>query len=93
MLEELGSDAHVIFPVDAPRGRGRGRAAADDAEEELIAGTGTVFTARVDARTSARPGDTLRLAVNPAGFYYFDPETGANLQRGVSAPADDLILR
>ena len=36
VLEELGSDAHVFFPVDAPprrtggaRGRGRGRRAAD----------------------------------------------------------------
>ena len=74
-------------------GRDGGRCDPADDDEELIAGTGTVFTARVDARTAARPGERLRLAVDPAGFYYFDPETGASLRRGVAAPADDLILR
>jgi multiple sugar transport system ATP-binding protein len=91
VLEDLGSDAHVIFPVDAPRVEAEDLHPAD-ADEELIAGTGTVFTARVDARTAATPGETARLAVNPAGFYYFDPETGASLRRGVTAPADELIL-
>jgi multiple sugar transport system ATP-binding protein len=91
VLEDLGSDAHVIFPVDAPRVEAEDLRPAD-ADEELIAGTGTVFTARVDARTAATPGETVRLAVNPAGFYYFDPETGASLRRGVTAPADELIL-
>ena len=83
--------SHVIFPVDAPRVETEECARAD-ADEELIAGTGTVFTARVDARTATRPGQTLRLAVDPAGFHYFDPETGASLRRGVVAPADELIL-
>jgi multiple sugar transport system ATP-binding protein len=92
VLEDLGSDAHVIFPVDAPRVEAEDLR-PPDADEELIAGTGTVFTARVDARTAARPGDSVRLAVNPAGFYYFDPDTGASLRRGVTAPADELILR
>jgi multiple sugar transport system ATP-binding protein len=91
VLEDLGSDAHVIFAVDAPRVEAEDLHPAD-ADEELIAGTGTVFTARVDARTAATPGETVRLAVNPAGFYYFDPETGASLRRGVTAPADELIL-
>jgi multiple sugar transport system ATP-binding protein len=91
VLEDLGSDAHVIFPLDAPRVEAEDLRPAD-AEEELIAGTGTVFTARVDARTATRPGESLRLAVNPAGFYYFDPNTGASLRRGVTAPADELIL-
>jgi multiple sugar transport system ATP-binding protein len=91
VLEDLGSDAHAIFPVDAPPVETEDVRPAD-AEEELIAGTGTVFTARVDARTATRPGETLRLSVNPAGFYYFDPDTGASLRRGVAAPADELIL-
>ena len=78
VLEDLGSDAHVIFPVDAPRVEEEElRPAAE--EEALIAGDGAVFNARVDARTAARQGSPLRLAVDPAGFYYFDPETGATL--------------
>jgi multiple sugar transport system ATP-binding protein len=79
VVEDLGADAHVIFPLDAPR------IEADElrpsAEEEaLIAGDGAVFNARVDARTQARPGGTMRLAVDPAGFYYFDPDSGASLR-------------
>ena len=92
VLEDLGSEVHVIFPVDAPHVETEDLRPAD-VDEELIAGTGTVFTARVDARTAASPGEGLRLAVNPAGFYYFDPDTGLSLRRGVAAPADELILR
>jgi multiple sugar transport system ATP-binding protein len=83
VLEDVGSDAHVIFPVDAPP-----VAAEDlrppDADEGLIVGTGTAFTARIDVRTAARYGENLRLAVDPAGFYYFDPSTGARLPRQVA---------
>ena len=39
----------------------------------------SLFTARVDARTRARVGDRLRLAVDPNRFYFFDPITGASL--------------
>ena len=91
VLEDLGSEVHVIFPVDAPHVETDDLRPAD-VDEELIAGTGTVFTARVDARTTASPGEGLRLAVNPAGFYYFDPETGVSLRRNVAAAADELIL-
>ncbi len=91
VVEDLGAEVHVIFPLDAPPVETED-VRPPDADEELIAGTGTVFTARVDARTTASPGDTLRLAVNPAGFYYFDADTGASLRRGVVA-ADELSLR
>jgi multiple sugar transport system ATP-binding protein len=80
VLEDLGSDAHVIFPVDAPKVETE-ELRRDDAEEALIGADGAVFTARVDARTSARPGETMRLAVDPAGFHWFDRESGASLPR------------
>ena len=84
VLEELGADAHVIFPLAARRVEPEElRPAAG--HEALIAGDGAVFTARVDARTAARPGRTLRLAVDPAGFHWFDPETGASLRRRAAA--------
>jgi multiple sugar transport system ATP-binding protein len=92
VVEDLGSDAHVIFPVDAPRVEAEDVRPARD-EEALIAGDGAVFTARIDARTDARPGRPLRLAVDPAGFYWFDPETGASLRRRASSAADELVLR
>jgi len=84
VLEDLGSDAHVVFRVDAtPVHTEELRHERD--EETLIAGDGAAFTARVDPATRARPGAAMRLAVDPAGFHYFDRETGENRRRG-SAP-------
>ena len=83
VVEELGAETHVIFPVEAaPVDTEDLRAAHDEREAgaKLLADdTRAHFTARVDARTSARPGSTLRLAVNPAAFHYFDAETGVSL--------------
>jgi multiple sugar transport system ATP-binding protein len=76
VLEELGADAHVFFALDA--------APADEAktgsdQAELLTGEGTLFTARVDARTTVRVGDRLCLAVDPARFHFFDPDSGDTL--------------
>jgi len=84
VLEELGSDAHVVFAVDAtPVSTEELR--HEGAGETLLTGGGAVFTARVDAATEARQGAPLRLAVDPAGFHYFDRETGEN-RRGRAEP-------
>jgi hypothetical protein len=49
-------------------------------DAKLLAEGGSLFTARVDPRTSARVGGAVTLAVNPAGFHFFDPETGQTLR-------------
>jgi multiple sugar transport system ATP-binding protein len=81
VVEELGSDTYVIFPVAAPR------VVTDDRESEeddrLIGGESSSFTARVTAESRVRPGSPLRLVVNPAGFHFFNRETGQNLGHGV----------
>jgi multiple sugar transport system ATP-binding protein len=83
VLEEVGSDAHVIFPVDAPRVDVADlRAARDDEDESLLADSGALFNARVDPRTEARRGSPLKLTVEPSQLYFFDPETGENLLIG-----------
>jgi multiple sugar transport system ATP-binding protein len=82
VVEELGSDTHVIFPVDAPR-------VETDAVQDAVAGQETtlladdraLFDARVDPRVDAAGGNRLRLAVDPSRFYFFDPATGVNLLR------------
>ena len=52
VLEELGADTHVIFPIDAPRVEAEDmRAAADDEEEALLARTARVWNARVGSKT------------------------------------------
>jgi multiple sugar transport system ATP-binding protein len=86
VVEDLGADAHVIFPVDAPPvDVTEVREAAGD-EEALLPADRAVFTARVDPQTSARVGQTLRLAVDPSRFHLFDPATGLRAGRS-PAPA------
>jgi multiple sugar transport system ATP-binding protein len=78
VLEDLGSDAHIFFTVDARSITAEVLEAGDDAEAMLTT-SGTLFTARVDARTKARVGDRLELAVDPDRLHFFDPQTGARL--------------
>jgi multiple sugar transport system ATP-binding protein len=77
VVEELGSDAHVFFPVEAPKIAGETAQQSEDAS--LLVEDQTLFSARVDPRTSARVGEPLRLAVDPSRFHFFDRETGASL--------------
>ena len=57
------------------------REAAGDEDATVSAVEGSLFTARVDPGTAAQPGTQLRLAVDPARFHYFDPESGLRLER------------
>jgi multiple sugar transport system ATP-binding protein len=81
VVEELGADTHVLFSVAAPRvDVSEVRAAAGDEDAAVTAVEGSLFTARVDPETAAKPGAPLRLAVDPSRLHYFDPETGLRLQ-------------
>jgi multiple sugar transport system ATP-binding protein len=86
VLEELGSDAHVYFSVDAPRVSSEEVAEAADGEEAmLLVDEKTLFNARLDTRTSARVGQTVELAVDPGRFHFFDPQTRSTLLRKPAA--------
>jgi multiple sugar transport system ATP-binding protein len=78
VLEELGSDSHVFFRVAAPRVTIETRNASDD-ETTILAEHDSRFTARVNPATRAGVGEPLDLAVNPAGFHFFDVRTGESL--------------
>jgi multiple sugar transport system ATP-binding protein len=78
VVEELGSDAYVFFHVAAPPVTSELVAAAER-DASLLVEEQALFTARVDPRTAARVGEPLRLAVDPARFHFFDPETGARI--------------
>jgi hypothetical protein len=56
-------------------------ASADEAT--LLAEKDSLFAARVDPATSARPGVPLRLAVDASSFHFFDIRSGESL---LSAP-------
>jgi multiple sugar transport system ATP-binding protein len=79
VVEEVGSDTHVVFRVDAPRITAEILEAGDD--ETLLAESKSLFNARVDPRTRARVGDTIELALDPGRFHFFDPATGAAVTR------------
>ncbi len=97
VIEELGSDTHVIFPVEAPPIDSEELLVREQQEEELtLGGDRAVFNARVDARSPAAPGEALRLAVDPARFHYFDPASGESLARdrtGEQAEAAEAAAR
>ena len=93
VTEELGSEVNIIFPVDAPPVLTEDviAAASDESDHDnipLIADEQQVcrFCARVDARTHCRPGDTVRLSVDPARFHFFDRESGLAVGPRSSAP-------
>ena len=86
VVEELGSDTHLFFFVDAPPMTAEVLESAS--EEGLLATDRALFTARVDARSGAAVGRTIELAVDPARFQYFDPASGARL---VGAREESLV--
>jgi multiple sugar transport system ATP-binding protein len=85
VVEELGAETHLIFPVEASPVDVSG-AREEDEEEALLGEDRARFTARVNPQTRARPGAELRLAVDSSRFHYFDPDTGERLA-GTAAPS------
>jgi multiple sugar transport system ATP-binding protein len=85
VTEELGSEVNVLFGVNAPPIETEEvRAASDTGADEdsfglMSDGRRAIFCARVDAKTKARPGQTVRLSCDPARFHYFDPQTGLEI--------------
>jgi multiple sugar transport system ATP-binding protein len=81
VVEELGSDAYVFFEVDSkPVVVEEALDTDDDQEGRLLAERDrALFAARVDPRTAAKPGETIRLAVDPSRFYFFSPSTSESL--------------
>ena len=86
VLEDLGSENHLIFTIDAPRVSADAvRAATEtqgDDEGKLFADEGAVFTAVLDARRPVQPNAEIELALDPETFYFFDPGTGLSLDTG-----------
>jgi multiple sugar transport system ATP-binding protein len=80
VTEELGTEIHVIFSIDAPPVVTDQIAAAQSEEggDEALAPLGdrATFTARVDPRSKARPRERVRLSIDPARLHFFDPATG-----------------
>ncbi len=90
VVEELGSDAHVFFHVDA-------EAVATDVsgrdEATLLQESKALFSARIDPRVRGAVGEPLELALDPSRLHFFDPDTGLTLlpdDTPVAAPEPQL---
>jgi multiple sugar transport system ATP-binding protein len=92
IVEDLGSESHLIFTVDAPRVTAEAvRAATEAAADEgvLFADQRATFTACLTARRELAAGESVELAVDCRRLYFFDPATGDALAAapGVASPA------
>ena len=90
VVEELGSATHVLFTIEAPPVDVESvRAASDDRERATLLATDrrALFTAEVAEGTQVRPGERLRLALNPSKLHFFDPASGATLRPTALATA------
>jgi multiple sugar transport system ATP-binding protein len=80
VTEELGSEIHVIFTIDtAPvQHASITEARTDEGDDEAIplADNKTLWTARVAARSSIKPGSAATLAVDTSNLQFFDPASG-----------------
>ena len=84
VVEELGSVSHVFFWVDGQAVEAEALRAATEADEGKLLSDDRrcLFAAAIDARTAARPGDRVSLAVDPSAFHFFDPQSGESMCRG-----------
>ncbi len=85
ITEELGTEIHVIFTIDAPPVEHASLTKAadtdDDAEEaaSALVGGKSLWMARVSARSQARPGQPIELGVDTRNLQFFDPASGLSI--------------
>jgi multiple sugar transport system ATP-binding protein len=82
VTEELGSEIHAIFMIDAPpveHSSVTQAIAEDDDTVPALAGGKSLWTARVSARSQVRPGQPVELAVDTSHLQFFDADTGLTI--------------
>jgi len=91
VAEELGSEVNVIFTVHTPAVHHDvmvakfDKAAKDEVEAEELVGAGeSLWTARVNPKTQARPGRTIDLAIDTSTMHFFDPDSGQAIAQTTS---------
>jgi multiple sugar transport system ATP-binding protein len=90
VVENLGSEIHGIFPVDAPRvdveaAREAAAGEGEAGDEQLLADERTLFTASLAARRPLQPGEAVELAIDTSRLQFFDPDSGLALRSGATA--------
>ena len=93
VTEDLGSEIHAIFAIDAPpvEHASIAQAASDDDEDGAIpiAGNKTMWTARVAARSRIKPGQSATLAVETTNLQFFDSDSGLAIGHPAAERVED----
>jgi multiple sugar transport system ATP-binding protein len=80
VTEDLGSEIHVLFTIDAPQVEHASITQATSPEDDdaaiPLAGGKSLWTARVAARSPVKPGQPIELAADTSRLQFFDPESG-----------------
>ncbi len=85
VTEELGTEIHVIFTIDAPPvehaslTKAADRDDDDDDSVSALVGGKSLWTARVSARSSVKPGQPIELGVDTRNLHFFDPSNGLSI--------------
>jgi multiple sugar transport system ATP-binding protein len=84
LAEPVGAEVIAHFELDTPPVLTKDTIElaldVDDLDAEQAGEEHVTCTARLDPRTKASRGEPLRLVVNPASLYFFDPETETALR-------------
>ena len=87
VTEEVGSEIHVIFTIDAPpvehssiTDAATGHSAEDESVAALAGGKSR-WTARVSSRSGVRPDQPVELAIDTASLQFFDGDSGLSIGR------------
>jgi multiple sugar transport system ATP-binding protein len=91
VVEDLGSELHVVFPIDAPRVsteavRAATDAATDDEGKLFADDQRAIFTACIDARRAVPVGSEVEFAIHNTRFHFFDPGSGEALGADARVP-------
>jgi multiple sugar transport system ATP-binding protein len=92
VTEELGTEIHAIFTIDAPPVEHASitHATAGDGDDDAVpalVGGKSLWTARVSARSGVRPGQPVELAVDTSRLQFFDTDSGLTIGHPQSSQA------
>ncbi|HTN60917.1 MAG TPA: sn-glycerol-3-phosphate ABC transporter ATP-binding protein UgpC [Devosia sp.] len=79
LVERLGSEIMVVFPVQSPKVRADQFGSAESADTDELgvrSANESPFTARLDGNVKLGVGETVQLAVRTDALHFFDAETG-----------------
>jgi len=82
LVESMGADVMVHFPVDAEQARTEEHETLDrESGRVRAAGAGALFVGRFSPRTRIFEGQPITVRVDTEGLHFFDLETGRSIRR------------